>query len=255
MGRFLRLFSVHFTQIFNLQLIIFAFIGSLILIISVIGYFSPDLGSYYLLDRALMGTGTSIVILTIIPTLLFPTSIVSESESKVIRYYIFRSNTTIYTISKLINSAISGFVIVFLIQTIFLLLLSPFYPLLFVQSSYYAYEELIYGGQVMLGLLLYISHISLSGSIMAVVATCTSTFITNKFICISFPCVFYLFLTRLASNFTLSEIIHPTYLIEGITSGVNPISVFTSKLVVTTVIILILMLISLFKMKGRVFNG
>lgn len=251
----LRLLMVNIQQIFSPAFFIFGFCATTFLLISISGMYYIDDGIFYLLDRSLMGTGTALMFFTILPTLPFATSLADDYESGVIKYYKIKSSMYSYTISKVISSAISGFCVIFLSMLMFILILLPVNPYFTSQSSYYAYELMMVDGQVFLGSLFYLTHLSLSGAIIACVSTCITTFIPDKFVAVTLPCVLYLFHGRITATMDIELFFMHTLIIEGIVPYENPYSVLFYKTLLTIITVIISCVISCVKMKGRVNNG
>lgn len=171
-------------------------------------------GSIWGLLECSWSSGFIMMILCVLPVFGFGLSYAAEWEEKAERYWMIRSGASWYALSKIWNAAFSGFLIVFLGITLFILALLPLYPLYTSAASGGLYGEMIADGRVLTGLFLYITHYSLSGSIAAVCSLWFSSLLPNPFAAAAAPLVAYNVFLRVLGISSFPAFL-PEYLAPG----------------------------------------
>lgn len=190
---------------------------------AVAGLFGPTASVWYLLDKAMIGSGVVSLLICVIPILPYGGSAAEEFETGILRYYTIRTGRTVYFANKVLVSFISGFLTMFLAQAAFILIFLPFYPLFGHGHTYYAYEGLMKNGEVLRGVLMFMAHMSLSGALMAAAAVFVSTVIPNKFAAISVPVIVYFTCSRIIPvGSGVPEFLNPAFIVEGIVGMKDP---------------------------------
>lgn len=250
-----NLFFTFLKQSINLKLGACVLTTTIIMSGVIIGLIDPGSSVWYLLDKAMVGSGVVSLLICTIPIIPYGLSLSEEYETNMMRYYTIRTGTVRYFINKITVSFISGFLTMFLSQLLFVLIFIPFFPLFNKMHTYYAYEQLMQNGKVIKGLTMFMTHMSLSGALMAAAAVFVSTIIPNKFAAISVPVIVYFTLSRIFNlGINLPKFLLPSYLIEGIVGIENPNTELMLKFIPVMVILVLLMLFGSVELKRRIAN-
>src|SRR5699024_2194139 len=140
-----------------------------------------------------MGTGGgSLFLMTgILPLFAFSTTFASEWGQRAASFWIVRSGIRNYATSKVIASALSGFLTTSVGLSLYVFLMRMNYPLFSNPSTGDAYASLLEFDMPIRYLLFHISHISLTSALFAVVALWVSTYLPNQFVTVAAPLVIY----------------------------------------------------------------
>lgn len=169
---------------------------------------------WYLVNLSLQGSGMDGMIKCVLPVFTFGLSYAAEWEEKAERYWIIRTGTRRYVLSKTLNCAVSGFLTIFFGIGIFVLMLLPIYPAYapFGDSSY---EMLMAEGKI-IGWLLYLTHQGLTGAMAAVCGLWFSTLLPNRFATAAAPFILYFSLLRITGRMDLPPYLDPINWCSGI---------------------------------------
>lgn len=115
-------------SIFSLRFLLSIFGMTAMMFTAIIGMIPSTsfLSIWYLMELSIQGSGMNIMILCILPVFAFGLSYAMEKEARAERYWIIRAGSGNYALSKVLNSALSGFLTVFLGISLFAVLLFPF---------------------------------------------------------------------------------------------------------------------------------
>jgi hypothetical protein len=225
----------------------------LIMLATVSGMLKNSHSVLYLTNISLQGSGTASLILCVLPVFAFSISFASQWEERSVSFWIVRSGAVRYTISKIIISAISGFLIIAVGVVLFTIILLPWNILYFSGESIgNSYETIMQQRYILGGYVLYISHFALSGALAAVCAMCVSIFFPNRFVAAASPVVLYYTLGRITANMNLKSFLSPTYWIESIYNTVSPITTLSIKFATVFILCLIMCILAVLKMKERI---
>lgn len=235
----------------------FCVLGTMIIMSgAIIGLIDPLASVWYLLENAIIGSGVVSLLICVIPIIPYASSLAEEYETGMIKYYTIRTGTTAYLINKIIVSFISGFVTMFLSQLLFILIFVNFFPLFNTSHTDYAYEQLMLNGKVMKGLTMFMTHMSLSGALMAVIAVFVSTIVPNKFAAISVPVIIYFTFSRIFHFGTnVPKFLSPSYLIEGIVGIENPVTELMMKFFTIIILSALVVIFGNIELKRRIANA
>lgn len=150
----------------------------------------------YLVDNVFSGTGNAHLILCMIPLLPYATSYASDEQSRAIPYWISRSGSGNYILSKFTASFLSAFfcvAIAFCLYLGFVMLIGyPFYA-----ASDFS-DDLGYGilynqGHALAYWLCTVADRGMTAGMMACCAMCVSSFFPNKLAVFCSPvCIYFL---------------------------------------------------------------
>lgn len=220
-----------------------ASVGSILLImfVSSSGFMSyAMIDVVHLIEHALTGSGSTFFILAIAPILPYGMSIALDIEEKVSPFWIIRSGTKKYAVSKFLSAIIAGFLSVMVSIIGFSLILSLFFPLLNVVSVGSSYATLLENNFPIRYILVIAFHYSLSGGLFAGGAIVISTFIPNKFSVVAMPIVIYFVLVRLTDLAPIPHFLKVSVLVQDIYPNVSPLASFLYKLIPIIVILFLL---------------
>ncbi len=250
------MFFIFLKQSFNLKLCFCVLGTTMILSGAIMKLMDPTASVWYLLDKAVSGSGVVSLLICVVPIIPYAATMAEEYETNMLRYYTVRTGTTTYFINKIIVSFISGFATMFLSQLLFVLIFVNFFPLFNHPSTYYAYEQLMVNGEVVKGLTMYMVHMSLSGALMAVMAVFVSTIVPNKSAAISVPVILYFTFSRIFQLGTnMPKFLIPAYLIEGVVGMENPVTELTMKFFAVIMISAFILIFGHIGLKRRIANA
>jgi hypothetical protein len=152
-----------------------------------------------LLYSGMRGNGVEVVVHSILPLIPFAMSFAFEWKERSYLFYLVRVGPERYILSKLIVSAVSGFLVMMigvLLAIPALQLLAPELPILFENIFSDFVTPLYEKGQIALALFIYIFHYALSGCLTAVCAVWFSTYIPNPFAVLAAPMTIYFTILR-----------------------------------------------------------
>ena len=157
---------------------------------------------FSILRNGVMGNGTEMVISCVLPIIPFSLSFAFEWHEKAIYFHTIRSGLRLYTISKLVVSCISGFLVLFFGITAsipFLKILAPQLPFsdpVYLSDDFF-WSSLLAEGHAVSGFLIFIVYYSLAGCLTSVSGLCFSTYIPNPFAALAAPMALYYTLMRI----------------------------------------------------------
>lgn len=228
-----------------------------LLLIAIGGLLTDEsyLSVWYFMGLALQGSGMASTILTILPTFAYGLSYAKEVEENAITLFVIRTGVTKYSLTKILVSAITGFLIVFLGLTLFLLVLRLRYPFFISPSSEGPYDLLVNQGEILKGVLFYLTHQGLVGAFVAVSGVCFSSFVPNVFTTAAAPMIIYFSLLRITTNISLPMMIDPLYWIAAVYEGMSAVQSLLTKVLVITLLCLPLGAMTMWRIKRRLLNG
>lgn len=252
----LNMFLIFLRQSFNRKLCFCVLFTTMIMSGAIVGLIDSNASAWYLLSMAINGSGAVSLLICVIPIMPYASSLAEEYEANMIRYYTIRTGTAAYLVNKMIVSFISGFVTMFLSQLLFLLIFVNFLPLFNIPTSDYAYEQLMANGKVIIGITMFMIHMSLSGALMAVIAVFVSTIVPNKFAAVSIPVIVYFTLSRIFQLGTnIPKFLIPAYLIEGVAGMENPIMELMLKFFTVVILSALAVVLGKIGLKRRIANA
>ena len=253
----LSMFLIFLKQSVNRKLCFCVLFTTLIMCGAIVGLMDSTTASvWYLLDKAIVGSGVVSLMICVIPIIPYAISLAEEYETGMMKYYTIRTGRTSYLTNKIIVSFVSGFMTMFLSQVLFVLIFVQFFPLFNTSRTYYAYDQLMQNGEVIKGFVMYMTHMSLSGALMAVIAVFVSTIIPNKFAAVSLPVVIYFTLSRIFHvGGNLPKFLMPAYLIESVVGMENPVMELTLKFITVIVLSASVIVFGNIGLKRRIANA
>jgi len=242
-----------YRALLSLNFVISIIFTMFVMFISCSGYISNTSNVLELLGKALTGSGSTLFILCIAPILPYAMSFASDLEDKALPFWIIRTGTRKYAISKFSSSVVAGFLSVTSSMVIFSLIMSIFFPLFDGKiNSGSSYATLLEENQPWIYILVLTAHYSLSGALFAGTALTISTFVPNKFSTMASPIVIYFVLMRLTTQASLPNFLEPSFLVEGIYSDVSPAAAFLHKLIPVVGILGMLLYVTIKQIKKRI---
>lgn len=257
--KLLRAIWVQLRQMFSWQLALCGFLGALMMELSVAGLIAdhisgknPDPDVWYLINS----TGANLLTLFVLPTLPFAMSLSQDWEARATPYWAAREGIARYTVSKLLASAMAGFLTVGLGLTLFVLVNGTYLPW-FHSCTSVDYEALFESGHIFLGWLCYILHMSLSGALIGALGMFMSILVPNQFVAISAPLAIHLTVLRVIPTDLISPISiwHPTNWVEGIHYTASPGVTLLGKFLLTAGFCVLMCGFGCICMKRRMEHG
>lgn len=193
----------------------------------------------YLLGLSLNGSSSIILVVCIFSILPFATSFASEWTERSYRFWVIRTGLRVYSYAKIVVCAVSGFLATFVGLTIFLGAFSLLYPLFVSPYVSNGYSIFLENGQPYLYLLFFMTHISLSSSIFAVLALFVSSIFQDRFTTVAMPVVIYMAALRLFELIAPPAFLNLSVLIEAIYNAGSPLKSILLKLTATIIVILV----------------
>lgn len=241
--------------LFSLRFLLCVCGVSCMMFAAVLGLLGDSSSVWYLVDMSLGGSGMASMILCILPVFAFAISFAIEWEEKVINFWIVRTGVVRYAVSKVVVSAISGFLTVALGMLFFILILSLWFPLFTHGHMDVPYELLMEQGRTFLGMFFYITHFALSGALMAVCAMWISVYFPNRFVATAAPVVIHFTLLRITSRIDIPAYFNPTYWVEGIYSVGSSTTTLLIKLATVITLCCIMGIDTAVQMKRRISHA
>ena len=252
----LHLFCTFLKHSLNKKLCFCVLLTTLIMSGTVSGLMNEDSSVWYLLDKSLVGSGVVSLLICVVPILPFAASLAEEFETNSIRSFTIRTGTGMYLLNKIIVSFLNGFIVMLLSQLLFILIFINFFPVFTQPHTYYAYEQLMMDGKVFQGMALFTIHMSLSGSLMAVMAVFVSTIIPNRFAAISVPVILYFTLSRIfPATANIPKFMIPSYLVECPVGMKDPMMEIMCKWMVVSVLAILAFVFGYIALRRRISNA
>lgn len=203
--------------------------------IALSGMLKEENGSvWYYFCLAMGGDGISRMVLLILPVFAFGLSFAAEWEQAAVRYWLIRTGTGCYTCSRVLVSAFTGFLTIFLGLLLFAAAGLYRYPAFDGKdTTSIIYQTLMMNGQYRKGFLLYIIHHSLSGAVVSVCALWFSTLIPNRYAAAAAPMILYFTLLRLTGRMDMLHFLHPLYWVNAVYSGETVLETILLKLAIS----------------------
>lgn len=236
----------------SLNFIISTIFIMFVMFISCSGFIADTSDVIALIDHALTGSGSTLFILCIAPILPYGMSYAVDLEDRALPFWVIRTGTKQYAISKFISSAIAGFLSVFLSIVIFSQIMSVFFPLLNSMTTGGSYAVLLENNRIGMYILAIATHYGLSATLFAGAAMVVSAFIPNRFTVMAAPIVVYFVLMRLTDNALLPYFLRVSALVQDIYHGVSPLGAFLYKLIPVLCVLNILLSITVKQIDKRV---
>ena len=253
--RFLYLFRIQLRQVFSLRLCLAMLLFPLLHLASVAGDWDPHRGSACYYFSLSVGSGVAHLTFYILPVLPFAMSLSQEWESHAVPYWVVRGGTARYTVSKLLASAISGFLVIGLGSLLLVLCSRMAAPAFWNPGDApEQYEQLFLTGNQFLGWLLLITHYALSGALVAMVGMFASIVFRSSYAAAAAPICAVFLLSRLLSDVVrdVNSIFWPFTWVTAIHLAETPWQTIAEKLVLVLVLGAVVCLSGVSCMKRRV---
>jgi len=171
-----------------------------------------------------MGTGGGSLFLmtSILPLFAFSTTFASEWSQRATSFWIVRAGIRNYATSKVIVSALSGFLTTAVGLNLFFLLMRIKLPIFSTPNTGDAYATLLEQGMPIIYLVYHVTHISLTSALFAVIALWVSTYLPNKFVTVAAPLVIYFIAHRFTTQLDIPEYLKAISIVEGTYHGSTP---------------------------------
>ena len=198
---------------------------------------------------ATMG-GTGYLFWLILPAIPYAISLAEDWKSHAVPYWAVRTGIDRYVSFKLIASAVSGFLTIFIGYWLYALIDGLFHPwyLYSPMDSFKFYAE---NGQVWLTFMTYIIYRSFSGALVAVLGFTVSTFIPNPYIAAASPLAIFMVIRRLVNGMDQNTLRNPTVWFVGIHLSSNDAAVVIEKAVLTVILCIVLEMAAVLAMRRR----
>ena len=177
------------------------------------------------------------VAVCILPALSYSVTLPLEWESRATPYWIARTGTAPYVVSKMIAGATAGALTLAIGMGLFIGIFSGIgYPFYTVPVTGAPSEALLAEGRIAAGFGSYVLNYGLSGALAACCGTLVATFIPDAFVAASSPLLLYFTLTRLTSGRNLQGIQNPLYWMQGMVPAPTAGQALLEKLAMVTVL-------------------
>lgn len=199
---------VQIQQMLSWKLLLYGVVFALVQTGGAIGFMSRDeFVSVWYITFLGTTTGMSFLTLYILPTMPFAMTLQLDWENHAVPYWVIRSGVGVYTVAKLLASALAGFITVSngLILVILSLRIAQ-YPWFVLAVGDTGYESLMMSGNVLGGYAGYVLHYALSGAIVGMFGMFVTVYVPNPYAAIAAPLSLHLTLSRLLNNSPTSVI-------------------------------------------------
>jgi len=201
-------------------------------------------------------SGGSLFLLTgVLPIFAFATTFASEWGQKATSFWMIRTGIRKYSISKVIVTAISGFLTTAVGFLLFILLMWIKFPLLFSPSSGDAYAVLLENGEAIKYLMYHITHVSLTSALFEVIALWVSTYIPNTFVAIASPLIVYFITHRFTTQLDIPEYLKAMWVVESIYHAGTPMYTLLLKLGIVLALCTLMGVGTIWQIRRRVYNA
>ncbi|MCJ7840058.1 hypothetical protein MUB24_03850 [Lederbergia sp. NSJ-179] len=217
--------------ILSIPFLFSAFGVALAIFLSVSGQigFTSDVLS--LLEVGISGSGSIFLIIGILPLIPFATSFASEWEQRATSFWIVRTGIRNYSVSKILISGLSGFLVSSVGMLLFMIIMRMKLPLFSnVISTGSPYVTLLENDMPIRYLIYFIAHFSLGSVLFAVAGLWISTYIPNKFVAIASPLVLYFVAHRLTTQLDIPQYLKAVGMVEQIYDAGSPLVTLLLKL-------------------------
>lgn len=253
--KFLRAFHVQLRQMLSWQLALCGVLSALVMELSVAGIIAERekfTSVWYLVQF----NGAGQLTLFVLPALPFSMSLSRDWESHAAPYWVVREGIGNYTISKLLASAMAGFLTVGLGLALFVLVNGTYLPW-FRSCSDMDYEQLFEAGHISLGWLCYILHMALSGALIGTLGMFMSILVPNQFVAISAPLAIHLTVLRIMPTWLISPVSvwYPTNWVQGVHHSSSPWLTLLEKFLLTAGFCVLMCAAGWIGMKRRMERG
>lgn len=173
-------------------------------------------GAIYLLTAAQGGSSFLLVTNCVLPLFPFACQLMKQIQDKAHYSYLLRVSPVQYVITNYLVCILSGGLILFLGQILFVSILCIFVPLNgLTDITGTAYDIFLGQGKPIAFLLYYVLHVSFSGVLFAAIGFTVSAFVNSKFVAYSLPVVIYYFLLQVTSFIPeIPAFLRPNCLVE-----------------------------------------
>lgn len=223
MTQFFSLFTVHLRlAIFSVSFLLSLCGVTLVMFFSIWNTGIQEYTDAIYLYGLALGGGTFVVTTGILPLFPFATSFANEWNNRATSFWIIRSGIRQYAVSKILASAVSGFLTTTIGMIIFICLLRFRIPLLIESSIDNAYESLLREELPVYYLFFHITHISLTAALFAIIALWVSTYFPNKFVALAAPLVLYFVIHRFTIQLQIPGYLKAQMIVEQIYNAGSP---------------------------------
>ncbi|WP_062107424.1 hypothetical protein [Bacillus niameyensis] len=250
MKLFYCLFTVNLRQsILSVRFLLCALSVTILIIFGVWSWIANSSDVIYLLG---LGGGVFVIITGILPLFPFATTFASDWSNRASNFWIVRAGIGNYAISKVLASALSGFFVTALGMLIFILIMRIKLPLFTDIPGGGAYIPLLEAEKPILYLVFYITHISLTSALFAVVALWVSAYLPNKFVAVAAPIVLYFISHRFTTGWEIPPYLRAIAIVEQTYDAGSPLRSLLLKLGIVAGLCLLLGLTTVLQIKRRV---
>ncbi len=222
--------------------------------LSAAGFYDDPNASVWYAVMMSASSGITWFSMYMLPPLVFSWTLADEWESKAVYFWISRTGVCRYAMSKYLGAAAGGFLCVFGGYVIMIMVSRLFCPLFVHQVSTNPYDFMMAEGKVLSGFLLFITDVSLSGSITAVFGMLVSSYVTSPFTAIAAPLITYLAISRIVSGVKLPRIFDPLFWMHYYTDSVEPSDALVKKAEICIPVIIVMIIIGIGRMRRRIQN-
>ncbi|MBS4201837.1 hypothetical protein KHA93_19720 [Bacillus sp. FJAT-49732] len=252
MKTFSHLFIVNIRQaIFSVRFLLSALGVAVAILFSIGGLVAEAHDVLYLLIMG-FGGGNVVLIIGILPLFPFATTFASEWEQRSTSFWIIRTGVGYYSVSKVFVSALSGFLTTAVGVILFVVAMQTKLPLFSYNSSGDGYSVLLDANKPLEYLTYFVTHISLTSALFAVIALWVSTYFPNKSVTIAAPLVVYFVINRLTTDLDIPRYFKAMGIVEEIISIGSPLASLLLKLGIVSILCLLMGYGTVRQIRGRV---
>lgn len=246
----IRLLRAHIRQMLSIRLWLCIIVTAVIQALSVVGFMQEDTSVWYLMQFSVL-SGSTFFTLYLLPAFSYSSTLAEEWSNRSSIFWTIRGGIREYTASKIITTAISGFITVWAGLVLFAGIASIWAPVYNHSISTSPYEAVIAGKHPWLGLIGFITDNACSGAIVAAMGMMISTWIMNSYIAFVSPLAIFLCISRIVDQLSLPGILNPMYWIGANGTAETAEGAILEKLCIMVVLVGIMSLVSMDRMERR----
>lgn len=254
MKLFFSLLAVNVRRaVFSPRFLLSACSVTLVMFLTGLGLLSNAHDVIYLCGLS-SGSENLMLIVGILPLFPFATTFATEWEERATAFWMIRTGIWNYAVSKVLVSALSGFLTTAVGIILFVLIALTRFPLFTKVSTGDAYSVLLDAGKPVQYLCYYIAHISLSSVLFAVAAVWISTYIPNKYAAVAGPLVLYFVAHRFTATLNIPQYLKVGTIVGWVYGIGTPQKTLLLKLGVVAVLCLLMGYGAVRRIRRRVFR-
>ncbi len=255
--RFLRSLWTDLRQLFSWKLAAAILVTGLTYIFAGFSFMYEQADVWYIVGLAVWGS-TAYYTIYLLPVFAFSSQIAADWQTHATPYWIIRTGVVRYTVSKMIASAISGFLTHFLGVLILILYFAPSMPLFLQDHTTTIYSlDWMRKGYVIRGFIGFMIDKSIAAALVAALGMMVSVYFIHPYVAIASPIAVLLTLSRLTYKFRfgLFGILNPSYWTNTIDTADSAAEALLAKMILLIVMMTLFTIIGVAGMKRRVAHA